>query len=770
MADPVVADQPPSMKPQGFSNEFESLPIPPLDPQFFSGNNDDNNFMDANGMSSDDYIADLGMGFGFDEGADFELTFDDLENLYNLPSETEDFTVPGGLDVVQPGSEPVQPVPHSNSWSQESGASGVSIDRGTDVAKFLNFPASESDSDGRDYYPQVSSENSGDRDPNVVVGMSCHSPDSGGCDREFSGGSVSSQGSGYRPPSPDSGNVIVVDQKIKMEAETGSKRKKELDEGHATDSRTTKYRRSLENPVVSDEDDRRKARLMRNRESAQLSRQRKKHYVEELEDKVRAMHSTISDLNSKISYMMAENATLRQQLSVSGGTAGGMCPPHSAMYPHPAMAPVGYPWMPCAPYVMKPQGSQVPLVPIPRLKSQQSASAPKAKKSESKKEGKTKKVASVSLLGLLFFLGFVGWLVPSMNVRYEVPSGSGYISDRFYGQQRGKVLIVDGYSNESGGGVGFGFSSGKFDVSPRINYERGRIRGDELKFERKDHGSQSLPRSDEFNRPDNASERLVASLYVPRNDKLVKIDGNLIIHSVLASEKAKATQAIPGKKDNTETGLAIPRDLARALAIRDVGGKRGRHPHVFRNPSGGQKALSSGSADTSTDNLKSTAADGKLQQWFREGLAGSMLSSGMCTEVFQFDVSPASSPGAIIPAPPVSHASAAHHQNATTQQTKGRNRRILHNLPVPLPASKYNVTEEHGGKNSQKENFQGNKSSSSVVVSVLIDPKEVGDGEVDGMIRQKSLSRIFVVVLLDSVKYVTYSCVLPRSGTHLVMS
>jgi hypothetical protein len=48
-----------------------------------------------------------------------------------------------------------------------------------------------------------------------------------------------------------------------------------------------------------------------------------------------------------------------------------------------------------------------------------------------------------------------------------------------------------------------------------------------------------------------------------------------------------------------------------------------------------------------------------------------------------------------------------------------------------------------------------------VVVSVLADPREAGDGNGEGRISSKSLSRIFVVVLIDSVKYVTYSCVLP---------
>lgn len=140
--------------------------------------------------------------------------------------------------------------------------------------------------------------------------------------------------------------------------------------------------------------------------------------------------------------------------------------------------------------------------------------------------------------------------------------------------------------------------------------------------------------------------------------------------------------------------------------------------------------------------------------------AGPLLSSGMCTEVFQFDASPA--PGAIIPASSVANMTAEHRQNAT-QVTRGRNRRILHRLPVPLT----NIT---GERKAQKESFAGNKSASSMVVSVLVDPRETGDGDVEGMISPKSLSRIFVVVLLDSVKYVTYSCGLPRSGLHLVTS
>lgn len=143
-----------------------------------------------------------------------------------------------------------------------------------------------------------------------------------------------------------------------------------------------------------------------------------------------------------------------------------------------------------------------------------------------------------------------------------------------------------------------------------------------------------------------------------------------------------------------------------------------------------------------------------------------MLSSGMCTEVLRFEVSP--TPGAMIPAPLVRNISVEERQNST-HINKGKNRRILHPLPVPLAGAANNISEEKEGFDSQKENSKRNSSLSPIVVSVLVDPREVSDTDGVGMMGGKSLSRIFVVVLLDSVKYVTYSCVLPFKGSsHLV--
>lgn len=397
--------------------EFNSqLPIPPLDPLFFNQNSDQNDNLNVPDLSSD-----------FEGMSDFDITFDDLTDLY-FPSENEQFLIPDNNAVSpdtgrsdNPGFETgslegclgvfdSNPV---NLESPESGGSGICGDQGRlEADKYLNPSPSEAGS--------------------------C---DSGGSDSRSSDlGPASSHGSGnsgsgvLNAGSPESGTNgnpcnYVVDQKVvKTETESArnlkndkialTKRKKEMGDGENGDVMRNLKSRKAEGEdvsvnvsggvVSSEEEEKRRVRLVRNRESAHLSRQRKKHYVEELEDKVRAMHSTIADLNGKVSYFMAENATLRQQLS-----GNGACPP--PMYA--PMAP--YPWMPYAPYIVKPQGSQVPLVPIPRLKPQQAVPVAKPKKVESKKgEGKTKKVASVSLFGFLFFILLFRCLVPIVDVKF----------------------------------------------------------------------------------------------------------------------------------------------------------------------------------------------------------------------------------------------------------------------------------------------------------------------------------------------------------------
>ncbi|KAJ4892075.1 bZIP transcription factor 17 [Raphanus sativus] len=408
------------------------------------------------------------------------------------------------------------------------------------------------------------------------------------------------------------------------------------------------------------------------------------------------------------------------------------------MYP-----PMGYQWMPCPPpYMLKQQGSQVPLVPIPRLKPQSALGSSKGKSKKS--ETKTKKVASISFLGLLFCLFLFGALAPVMNVSYGGISGafygnyrSNYVTDQIYSHRRSRVLETSGSGAGSGGFNGNGMHCGRdSNISATES---------------------SVP-------PGNGSEPLVASLFVPRNDKLVKIDGNLIINSILASEKAVVASRKASESNERKADPLISKDYPPALPLPGVGKIEDMAKHLYRSKAEKQKALSSGSDDTLKEKIKTKAASGEMQQWFREGVAGPMFSSGMCTEVFQFDVS--STSGAIIPASPAANVSAEHSNNATDTHMR-KNRRTLRGLAIPLPGSDFNFTKEHQRNSSSKEI----KPASSMVVSVLVDPREGGDGvDIDGMIGgPKSLSRVFVVVLVDSEKYVTYSCVLPRSGApHLV--
>ncbi|KAF3604300.1 hypothetical protein HID58_044438 [Brassica napus] len=479
-----------------------------------------------------------------------------------------------------------------------------------------------------------------------------------------------------------------------------SKRKKGDSGG---DYRSFKYQKSDEKSAtpVGEDDEKKKVRLIRNRESAQLSRLRKKQYVEELQGKVKSMNSTIAELNGKISYVMAENAALRQQMMAASGAP-------APMNPYMAAPPLPYQWMPYPPPY--PYGSQIPLVPKLPLPS---CSRPKKGEGRSK----LKKVASISFIGILFFIFVFGTLVPFMNVDNGGDSGlAKYEGRRYYDEHRGKVLMVGDGSDVRRGSV---------------------------------HSSRDSCGGVE-GRVSNSSEPLFASLYVPRNDGLVKIDGNLIIHSVLASEKAKKNVSETIKSEEPE--LTVPGTLSSALAVPDVRGNGAMLPHS-------SKALSSGSPDGK-----------RLHQWFHEGGAGTLMDYSMCTEVFQFDISP----GAIVPSS-VSNITREHLQNVTTTRDKRmKNRRILEGLPVSRLASELNITEAQASKDAQNKSFHGKANtkptSSSMVVSVLLDPREVVDSETDRVMpsNPKSLSRIFVVVLLDSVKYVTYSCVLPRSGLHLV--
>ncbi|CAN6992032.1 unnamed protein product [Brassica rapa subsp. trilocularis] len=543
---------------------------------------------------------------------------------------------------------------------------------------------------------------SGDQSPEAIANhANLDSPETKNVDRglEDRSDSVHSQVSSQGSKTSGGCDTLSSPENSSVSKSKSTSKRKKGDSGG--DYRSFKYQKSDEKSAspVEEDDEKKKVRLIRNRESAQLSRLRKKQYVEELQGKVKTMNSTIAELNGKISYVMAENAALRQQMMAAA--AAGAPPP---MNPYMAAPPLPYQWMPYPPPPY-PYGSQIPIPKLPL------PSCSRPKKGEGK--SKLKKAASISFIGIMFFMFLFGTLVPFMNVDNGGDSGlAKYEGRRYYDEHRGKVLMVGDGSDVRRESVCSGRDS------------CGGVEG----------------------RVGNSSEPLFASLYVPRNNGLVKIDGNLIIHSVLASEKAKKNISETIKSKEAE--LTVP-----GIPVPDVRGNGAMLPHS-------SKALSS-----------SGSPDGKrLQQWFHEGGAGTLMDYSMCTEVFQFDISP----GAIVPSS-VSNITREHLQNVTTTRDKRmKNRRILEGLPVSRLASELNITEAQASKDAQNKTFHGKANtkptSSSMVVSVLLDPREVVDSETDRVMpsNPKSLSRVFVVVLLDSVKYVTYSCVLPRSGLHLV--
>jgi len=118
-------------------------------------------------------------------------------------------------------------------------------------------------------------------------------------------------------------------------------------------------------------DDKKRARLVRNRESAQQSRARKKQYVDELERKCRDLGRANAELRAFASALMAECAGLRHHLHLATGKPP---PPPGTVLPHPpppgaaqmaapkiALPPVGAVGVPTSGGVPKP--ARMPFIP-----------------------------------------------------------------------------------------------------------------------------------------------------------------------------------------------------------------------------------------------------------------------------------------------------------------------------------------------------------------------------------------------------------------------
>ncbi|XP_024371305.1 uncharacterized protein [Physcomitrium patens] len=343
--------------------------------------------------------------------------------------------------------------------------------------------------------------------------------------------------------------------------------------------------------ACDEDDEKRRARLMRNRESAQLSRQRKKVYVDELEGKLRTMTATVADLNATISHLTAENLNLRRQLGYYY-PAPGVCPPRPGMPMQ--VLPMGpYPGMVAGrPMYL---GGQMPPVPIPRMKTQTPARSTKRAKTGATNEGGDRKrvklkaagAASVAVMGLLCVAMLFGSVDPglkgSSGVKDNTRVGSVRVGARVLASwdEAGNPLNhigVSSWDNEPGW---LPLREGEYGperegvpsihtrlASEKLQYapEKSQIPKTELEFSAQQsvHGNETLglsaeqrrqPPSDYFSSgkapllmgsemvPSNTSQSFAASVFVPGANGLVKVDGNLIIQAIMAGDRAAKKQS-----------------------------------------------------------------------------------------------------------------------------------------------------------------------------------------------------------------------------------
>ncbi|KAH7284175.1 hypothetical protein KP509_34G042500 [Ceratopteris richardii] len=416
---------------------------------------------------------------------------------------------------------------------------------------------------------------------------------------------------------------------VSMGSAASSRKRKHLDQ--ATRSSTsegatdTHNEQSSEGTEVKDEEDeRRRARLMRNRESAQLSRQRKKIYVDELEEKIKTMASTIAELNNTISLISAENINLRRQLGMFGpspGQAGGLSTAMPWMSAYPPGAMMG------SRYMMP--GSQVPLVPIPKWKSQQSTTLKKSRKPklESEKGGmeeaskKTKKAAGVAVAGLFMFVFILlpinfqfmglGTIIPKESKIWPT-TPSGVETNKVVLRAGGRVLTglteeSKFSSNEFGSGIDFRSSQAFKTREP-----------DPQQVEKPLLDANGADQKHRYR--ENASTPLAATLFVPRNDQLVRIEGNLIINSVLAGFEAADSLNQSDKKTARERTLydrtsAVDANL-KAVALKAAPKEQGALVELQRALAGRLRF------DLDASDIKSIEEDGSLHQWFIEDFTG----------------------------------------------------------------------------------------------------------------------------------------------------
>ncbi|KAL2642070.1 hypothetical protein R1flu_009657 [Riccia fluitans] len=507
--------------------------------------------------------------------------------------------------------------------------------------------------------------------------------------------------------------------------------------------------------VDKDEDDeKRQARLMRNRESAQLSRQRKKVYVDELEGKLRTMAATIAELNATISHLTAENVNLRRQLGYFYQPSRPGCGMPIMPYPGMISARPVYP------------GVQMPPVPIPRLKSQQTLTRTPKRAKITKEPGdkkKAKKVASLATVGVMsllcitmFFGPFGDWgssTLRSGTTHIHVGSAQIRVGGRVLTSWNDdgenlrnltrKEPWTDGGGENNIGNVNSAGAGVRNGIGGKMRSRNERRNGNTLRrnftagservwqscaecYGRKDEGR---PSQNFVEKPaaTNVSEQV--SLIVPRNNKLIKVDGNLIIRAVMAGDKAaqefgKVESSGEGRgqsKQDSSKSSRSPPTMADHQLIKAVStqGQEGGGIVVVQKRSANLGILHDGH-DVQRPTYKSDALAPSLSsaptfsQFILGNLAGPVLSTGMCTEVFRFDTSPAGAASKT-----ADFDEEKEFRETSKESSTGKKKRDSFAVPLPpIPRKEINGSEPVAEKVYEKQQPQNKVSEDSTMCEI----------------------------------------------------
>ncbi|CAL8470217.1 g9759 [Coccomyxa elongata] len=211
-----------------------------------------------------------------------------------------------------------------------------------------------------------------------------------------------------------------------------------------------------------EEEQKRQARMQRNRESAMQSRQRRKMQLEELERRNAELQTQNTHLTGLVAGLSAENAALRHQLATVQGnsTAPPGMPGQPGAVPAPARMPVPYmPWLPGMPYIGPTPKVAIQRLPVTRPEPASGLGA-RTKKADTKKRARVA-AGSTALLALCCFFVFMGpvpfWpdggTAPAL--RGSIPLQKNYAALPSPAHAGGRVLQSvsdDGEGNWTGGG------------------------------------------------------------------------------------------------------------------------------------------------------------------------------------------------------------------------------------------------------------------------------------------------------------------------------